>query len=74
GRDSTVFESAYQIELKNAKDEAVIVNVIEPVPGDWEVLAESHPHRKLASNTAAWRMQVPARGKAILDYRVRVKL
>ncbi|MDO8890975.1 MAG: DUF4139 domain-containing protein [Sulfurimicrobium sp.] len=74
GRDSTVFESAYQIELKNAKDEAVIVNVIEPVPGDWEMLAESLPHRKPASNTAAWRMQVPARGKAILDYRVRVKL
>lgn len=74
GRYGTIFESAYQIELKNAKDEAVIVNVIEPVPGDWEVLAESHPHRKPSSNTAAWRMQVPARGKAILDYRVRVKL
>lgn len=74
GRYGAIFESAYQIELKNAKDEAVTVKVMEPVPGDWEVLSESHPHQKAASNTAVWSMQVPARGKAVLDYRVRVKL
>jgi hypothetical protein len=73
-RYNAIFESAYQIELKNAKDEAVTVKVMEPLPGDWEVLAESHPHRKPASNTAVWSLQVPARGKAVLDYRVRVKL
>ncbi len=73
-RYSTVIESAYQIELKNAKDEAVTVRVMEPVPGDWEMLAESHPHQKPTSNTAVWQIQVPAKGKTVLDYRVRVKL
>lgn len=73
-RYSAIFESTYQIELKSAKDEAVTVSVMEPVPGDWEILAESHPHQKPASNTAVWQVQVPARGKAVLDYRVRVKL
>jgi hypothetical protein len=73
-RYNAIFESAYRIELKNAKDEAVTVKVMEPVPGDWEMLSESHPHRKPASNTAVWQVQVPARGKTVLDYRVRVKL
>ncbi|MBZ0105691.1 MAG: DUF4139 domain-containing protein [Sulfuricella denitrificans] len=74
GRYSAIFESAYQLELKNAKDEAVTVKVMEPVPGDWEVLSESLPHHKPASNTAVWQVQVPARGRTVLDYRVRVKL
>lgn len=74
GRYNYVFESAFQIELKNAKDEAVSVKVVEPVPGDWELLNESHPHKKESSNTAVWRIDIPARGKVIMTYRVRVKL
>jgi hypothetical protein len=73
GRYNYIFESAFQIELKNAKDEAVEVKVIEPVPGDWEMLAESHPHKKETSNTAVWKVNVPAGGKTMLTYRVRVK-
>ncbi len=68
-----VFESAYQIDLKNAKDEAVTVKLLEPVPGDWQIVSESHAHKKLASNTAVWEVVVPANGKASVNYRVRVK-
>ena len=68
-----VYESAYQIELKNGKKEAVTVKVVEPVPGDWEMLEESLPHEKAAANTAVWKVEVPALGKTILTYRVRVK-
>lgn len=74
GRYSAVYESAYQIELKNAKDEAVTVKVVEPVPGDWEVLSENLPHKKEASNTAVWQVSVPAGGKSLLNYRVKVRL
>lgn len=73
GRYNYVYESAYQIELKNAKDEAVTVKVMEPLPGDWEILSESHPHRKEASNTALWTVNVPAGGKSILNYRAKVR-
>jgi len=72
-RFNYVFESAYRIELKNAKPEAVTVKVLEPMPGDWEVLEESHPHAKEAAGTAAWEVPVPAGGKAVLTYRVRVR-
>jgi hypothetical protein len=73
GRYNYVFESAYRIELKNAKKEAVTVKVQEPMPGDWEVLAESHPHAKEAAGTAVWQVPVPAEGAAVLTYRVRVR-
>ena len=66
------FESAFEIRLKNAKDEAVTVTVVEPVPGDWKVLSESRQHRKGAANAAVWDVPVPAKGEATLTYRVEV--
>lgn len=73
GKYNYVFESAYEIKLKNAKKEAVIVTVQEPMPGDWQVLSESHPHTKSASNTAVWKVTVPADGSATLVYRTVVR-
>jgi len=66
------FESAFAIQLKNAKDEAVTVTVVEPVPGDWKVLSESHQHRKGAANAAVWEVPVAAKGETTLTYRVEV--
>jgi hypothetical protein len=66
------FESAFEILVKNAKDEAVTVTVAEPVPGDWKVLSENHQHRKGSANAAVWEVPVPAKGEATLAYRVEV--
>lgn len=73
GRYNYILESAYAIVLKNAKKEAVVVTVQEPMPGDWQMLSESHPHVKGASNTALWRISVPAEGSSKLAYRSLVK-
>lgn len=73
GRHNAVFETAYQIVLKNAKKEAVTVTVREPMPGDWTMVSESQPHTKAASGVAEWKISVPADGKTTLTYRVRVK-
>ncbi len=72
-RASYVFESAYEIVLKNAKKERTTVVVREPVPGDWTMLEESQRHAKVASGTAEWRVAVPAEGSATLRYRVLVR-
>jgi hypothetical protein len=73
GRFNYVYESAYEIELKNAKKEAVTVEVLEPMPGDWEMQSNSHPFTKEASGTARFKVPVPAEGGAKLTYRVRVR-
>ena len=73
GKYNSVFESAYEVVLKNAKKEPVVVTVQEPMPGDWQVLSSSQPHTKGSSNTAVWKITVPAEGNTKLVYRSLVK-
>jgi hypothetical protein len=73
GKFGNVHESAFEIELKNAKKEPVTVSVLEPMPGDWEVIQSSHPCTKAAAGTGKFLVTVPAEGNALLTYRVRVK-
>ena len=70
---SYVFESGYEIVLRNAKKEPTTVVVREPVPGDWTMLEETARHAKVAAGTAEWRVPVPAEGSATLRYRVLVR-
>ena len=63
----------FEILLKNAKDDDVEVVVHEPIPGDWKMQKESHPHKKVAAGTAEWKIQVPAEGKTKLTYQVLVR-
>jgi len=51
----------------------VTVEVIEPMPGDWEVIKATHPHEKLQAFTALWKLPVPKDGSTKLTYRVRVR-
>ncbi|TXH91008.1 MAG: DUF4139 domain-containing protein [Rhodoferax sp.] len=69
-RKGYAFDTAYEIVLKNAKDEAVQVTVQEPIPGDWQMTASSQPHTKAAANLANWSVSVPAQGSTKLTYRV----
>jgi hypothetical protein len=66
-------ESSWRIDLRNAKDEAVVVRVQEPMPGDWEMVQESQKHSKESARVASWNVAVPAGGTTVLEYSVRVK-
>jgi hypothetical protein len=68
-----LIETGYQMEIRNAKREKVVVTVVENVPGEWQMLQESHPHKKASANSAVWEVPVPAEGKTVLTWRVRVK-
>jgi len=69
---NNVYETSFEIELRNAKDEAVTVIVREPVPAEWRMIEESQKHTKVASGTAEWRVKVPAGGSKKLTYTTRV--
>lgn len=68
-----VHESAYELTVRNAKREKIVIKVVEPISGDWQMVAESLPHRKETANTAVWQLPVPAEGRAQLTWRVRVR-
>jgi hypothetical protein len=52
---------------------SLTVKVVEPIPGDWEMLSGTRPHTKVTSNTAVRNVTVPAERNADPSYRVRVK-
>lgn len=66
-------ESAWRVEVFNAKSKAVTVQLLEPMDGEWKILKESHPHQKTNAYTARWSLHVPAKGSTLLTYRVRTK-
>ncbi|MFQ5897361.1 MAG: DUF4139 domain-containing protein [Candidatus Methylomirabilia bacterium] len=68
-----MYEVEWEISLRNHKEEDVTVTVIEPMPGDWEVLRSTHPHEKIEAHTLRFRIPVPKDGGTKLTYRVRLR-
>ncbi len=66
-------ESEWRIEIANHKDNAERVELIEPVSGDWQIVESSHPAKREDAQTFKFEVEVPARGKTTVTYRVRVK-
>ncbi len=66
-------ESSWQIELRNHKDSAVEVIDNEPANGDWTVVSSSVPAERKDARTFTFTVKVPARGKATVNYVVRVR-
>ncbi|MFP3435073.1 hypothetical protein SB781_35520, partial [Paraburkholderia sp. SIMBA_061] len=67
------YESAQEVVVRNAKEEAVTVQVLGDFPPDWEMRSESHPHDTRDATTPVWTLEVPAGGETTLTYRVRVR-
>ncbi len=70
---SNVHESEYQITLRNHKETDIVVDVVEPMPGDWQILSNSHPYEKRDARTAVFSIPVKQDGEVVLTYRARVR-
>ncbi len=70
---SNLYEVEWEISLRNHKKENITVEVVEPMPGDWEVLRSTLPHEKVDASTARFRVPVPRQGEAKLTYRARLQ-
>ena len=67
-----VHRTAWEITLRNHKDEDVTVEVLEQVGGDWEIIRSSLPHEKLSAGEIRFEVPVPADGETVLSYVVQV--
>ena len=70
-RDGKAVETAWQIDLANARKEAVTVAVVETRAGDWELLEQSLPCTRETPATATFLVKVPGEGAATLTFRAR---
>ena len=68
-----VFESAYEVRVRNHKETAIVVDVVEPMSSDWEILESSHEFEKRDAQTAVFALPVEADAEVVLTYRVRVR-
>ena len=68
----TIAMASYRVDLQNAKDSAVVVEVREDRGGEWSIVESSVAAQKRSATRAVFPVTVPAKGKATLTYRVRV--
>jgi len=73
GQYKFCYETAFQVDLKNAKKEAVTVAVLEPLRGDWEIVQKNVEFTRESSGLVKFPVTIPAEGKATLIYRARVR-
>jgi len=66
-------EESYKITLRNHKDEAVEVRVVEHLFrwSDWRILRSSDDYTELDSSNIEFRVQIPANGERSVTYTVR---
>jgi hypothetical protein len=68
-----LYEVEWEISLRNHKDAPQTVTVIEPVPGDWQVMSSSHAYEKIEAHTLKYQIPVPKEGATKVAYRVRIR-
>ncbi|MFO7974935.1 MAG: DUF4139 domain-containing protein [Candidatus Hydrogenedentota bacterium] len=70
---SNVHEAEFEIIVRNHKEQDVVVDIVEPMPADWDILSKSHDFVKKDAHTAIFSVPVPKDGKVTVTYRVRVR-
>ncbi len=68
-----VYETEWEVQIRNHKEEPVTVEIIEPIPADWKILTSTHEYEKVEAHTLKFTVTVPADGKDTVKYRVKVK-
>jgi len=70
---SNLFEVAFEVSLRNHKKEDIQVLVEEPIPGDWEMLSNTHLFEKLSAHLIRFDVPVPKDKEVKVKYRIRFK-
>ena len=71
--DGHTWEMEFEIKLRNHKDAPVVVEVNEPIGGDWEMLSSTYKATKTAAFAAQFHVPVEKDGVSVLTYRIRAK-
>jgi hypothetical protein len=68
-------EESFEIAVRNHKDEAIEVRIVEHMYRwtEWEIISETHEHVKTDSRTIEYHVDVPSDGEEIVEYTVRYR-
>jgi hypothetical protein len=68
-----LYEVAFEVSLRNHKKEDIKVFVEEPIPGDWEMLSNTHPYEKLSAHLIRFQVPVEKNKEVKVKYNIRFK-
>jgi hypothetical protein len=71
--DTHTWELEYEVTLRNHKDIPIVVQVNEPIGGEWEMLSSTYKYTKTAAFAAQFNVPVAKDGTSVLKYRVRAR-
>jgi len=67
-------ESEWEITLRNHKKEDITVGIVEPLFGNWVVISNNYPYKKVDAFTIRFDVTVPKDGEVKVKYRIKVGL
>ena len=68
-----VREETYSVTLRNHKDAAVAVDVVEQPYGAWTITDPSTPFKAVSTTQVVFPVKVPANGETVVKYTIRFK-
>lgn len=68
-----VIEESFEVKVRNHKDAAVNVKVVDHVWSDWTITKSSHKHTKKDAHTIEFPVSVPKDGETVITYTIRTK-
>ena len=68
-----ICENTNQVTVKNAKDEAVTVEIRNKFSKEWQVLEEDIAHEKLNAQCAVWKVRVAPKSEKIFTYKTKAR-
>ncbi len=67
-----MYETEWEIKIRNRKQEDVTVSLIEPFSGNWTIISQTHSFEKMDAFTARFDVRVPKDQEVVVRYRIRV--
>jgi hypothetical protein len=71
--DTHTWEMEFEVTLRNHKDTPIVVQVNEPIGGDWEMLSSTYKYTKTAAFAAQFVVPVAKDGTSVLKYHIRAR-
>src|SRR5262249_25039883 len=68
--DNHTWEMEFEITLRNHKDSPIVVEVNEPIGGDWKMLSNTYDYTKTSAWAAQFKVPVAKNGTSVLKYRI----
>ncbi len=68
-----IYETEWEVKLRNRKSETIVVEVLEPMAGDWDIRRSSVPFVKESARLVRFDVTCPPDEEVVLTYRVRTE-